>query len=259
MSINQAINIQTTTLNAIAPSGSLSIGDTQTTGALNMGTNAGRTGGINIATSSAICPINIMNGATTGGSVNIANGTGASQTTTVNIGTGSTTGAVTIGGGSNVINLAVPPTLTYASLPTFTTTQIGYTFSSVIATDTNVAASNTYANPFSAFTLPVGVYSMVYQIRYKTASGSTTLSTVSSACSFATTQNSITNYGLKWDRSMSILVDTTGNWSHTGSTILRNNTASNVLTFSNLAIYTGASGTLRYVGSDCYFIVTRIA
>ena len=105
MSINEAINIQTTTLNAIAPTGSLSIGDTQTTGALNMGTNAGRTGGINIATSSAICPINIMNGSTTGGSVNIANGTGASQTTAVNIGTGSTTGTVTIGNSANTVQI----------------------------------------------------------------------------------------------------------------------------------------------------------
>ena len=149
MSLNQAINIQTTTLNAIAPTGSLSIGDTQTTGALNMGTNAGRTGGINIATSSAICPINIMNGSTTGGSVNIANGTGASQTTAVNIGTGSTTGTVTIGNTANTVqingalklgngrNITLSPTSGYVA-PTSLTMLGGIT-------------SGTYLTPSSSF------------------------------------------------------------------------------------------------------------
>lgn len=108
MSINQAINIQTTTLNAITPTtGVLSIGDTQTTGVLNVGTGVRTAAGVmNIATgTSNDCPINIMNGSTTGGSVNIANGTGASQTTAVNIGSGSTTGTVTIGNTANTTNL----------------------------------------------------------------------------------------------------------------------------------------------------------
>lgn len=104
--VNQAIDIQTTNINAITPTtGNISIGASQTTGILNVGTNAGRTGGINIAsTAGAICPINILNGgATTGGSVNIANG--ASQTTTVNIASGTGTGTVTIGNTGNTTNL----------------------------------------------------------------------------------------------------------------------------------------------------------
>ena len=67
MSINEAINIQTTSINAIAPTtGSLSIGDSQTTGVLNLGTNAGRTGGINIGSSTGtgtitVATTNILN------------------------------------------------------------------------------------------------------------------------------------------------------------------------------------------------------
>lgn len=106
--VNQAINIQTTTLNAITPTtGVLSVGDTQTTGVFNLVTGVRTAAGVvNIATgTSNACAINILNGggATTGGSVNIANG--ASQTTTVNIASGTGTGAVTIGGASNTTNL----------------------------------------------------------------------------------------------------------------------------------------------------------
>jgi hypothetical protein len=109
MSINEAATIQTTSINAITPTtGTLSVGDTQTTGVLNVGTGVRTSAGVmNIATgSSNACAINIMNGNTTAGSVNIANGTGSSQTTAVNISSGSTTGAVTIGGTSNTTTLA---------------------------------------------------------------------------------------------------------------------------------------------------------
>ena len=107
--VNQAIHIQTTTLNAITPTtGALSVGDTQTTGVFNLVTGVRTAAGVvNIATgTSNACAINILNGggATTGGSVNIANG--SSQTTTVNIASGTGTGAVTIGGASNTTTLA---------------------------------------------------------------------------------------------------------------------------------------------------------
>jgi len=108
MSINEAINIQTTSINAITPTtGVLSVGYSQTIGVLNLGTGVRTAAGIvNIATgASNACAINIMNGATTAGSVNIANGTGASQTTAVNIGSGSTTGTVTIGNSANTVQI----------------------------------------------------------------------------------------------------------------------------------------------------------
>lgn len=103
MSINEAINIQTTSINAIAPTtGSLSIGDSQTTGVLNLGTNAGRTGNVNIANqASNSCAINIMNGgAGTSGSVNIAN-VGANSTG-INIGSTTGTGVVSLQSASSV-------------------------------------------------------------------------------------------------------------------------------------------------------------
>ena len=106
--VNQAIHIQTTTLNAITPTtGALSVGDTQTTGVFNLVTGVRTAAGVvNIATgTSNACAINILNGggATTGGSVNIANG--SSQTTTVNIASGTGTGTVTIGNTGNTTNL----------------------------------------------------------------------------------------------------------------------------------------------------------
>lgn len=109
MSINEAATIQTTSINAVTPTtGTLSVGATQTTGVMNLGTGVRTAAGVmNIATgASNACAINIMNGNTTAGSVNIANGTGASQTTAVNIGSGSTTGAVTIGNTGNTTTLA---------------------------------------------------------------------------------------------------------------------------------------------------------
>ena len=109
MSINEAATIQTTSINAVTPTtGTLSVGNTQTDGILNLGTGVRTaTGVMNIATgASTACAINVMNGNTTAGSVNIANGTGASQTTAVNIGSGSTTGAVTIGNTGNATTLA---------------------------------------------------------------------------------------------------------------------------------------------------------
>ncbi len=109
MSINEAATIQTTSINAVTPTtGTLSVGNTQTTGVMNVGTGVRTSAGVmNIATgASNACAINIMNGNTTAGSVNIANGTGASQTTAVNISSGSTTGTVTIGNTGNTTTLA---------------------------------------------------------------------------------------------------------------------------------------------------------
>ena len=62
MSITQSINIQTTSINAITPTtGSLSIGDSQTDGVLNVGTGARTATGV----------INIGTGATRAGIINI--------------------------------------------------------------------------------------------------------------------------------------------------------------------------------------------
>jgi hypothetical protein len=93
------------TIDAQLPSQTLSIGTSQTSGVLNLGTGV-RTGDVNIATApSNNCSVNIMNGTTNGGSVNIANGVGPTQTTTVNIGNGQTNGWVNIGNPANNVVL----------------------------------------------------------------------------------------------------------------------------------------------------------
>jgi hypothetical protein len=104
-----AINASTDAIFQIANTNintSISIGGSQTSGPLNIGSGNTRSGTINIANGTgSTCPINILNGggATTGGSVNIANG--ALQTTTVNIASGTGTGLVTIGNVSNTTTI----------------------------------------------------------------------------------------------------------------------------------------------------------
>jgi len=159
MSINEAATIQTTSINAVtSTTGTLSIGDTQTTGVLNLGTGVRTSAGVmNIATgASNACSINIMNGNTTAGSINIANGTGASQTTSVNIGSGSTTGTVTIGGTSNTVqvngtlamgtgkNITLQPTAGYVA-PTADTMLGGITTGSFLTPLTAFSANKDVA------------------------------------------------------------------------------------------------------------------
>ena len=81
--INQAINIQTTSINAITPTtGALSIGADQTDGILNLGTGTGRTatGVINIGNSTGVAPIYIESG-----SLNNTNATPAIKIGTANL------------------------------------------------------------------------------------------------------------------------------------------------------------------------------
>ena len=99
--------IASNSIQSTTASTDMSIGSSQTSGILNLGTGASRTSAgadVNIATgASNACAVNVMNGNTTAGSVNIANGTGATQTTAVNIASGSTTNTVTIGNPSNTV------------------------------------------------------------------------------------------------------------------------------------------------------------
>jgi hypothetical protein len=120
-----------------APSTAIAIGDTQTTGALNIGTNASRSAGINIANgATSTCNVNILTGASATGDVNISSGTsnsgavnllnGGSATGAVNLATGTTsagvvnlstgassTGTVNLGGGTSVVRTNRPITLNY--------------------------------------------------------------------------------------------------------------------------------------------------
>jgi hypothetical protein len=85
--------------------GTISIGNTQTTGILNIGTNANRTANVNIMNGElASGSVNIMGGTTAVGGVNISSG--STNTGTVNILTGSlSAGELNLGGGTSVVNL----------------------------------------------------------------------------------------------------------------------------------------------------------
>lgn len=196
MSINEAATIQTTSINAVTPTtGTLSVGNTQTTGVLNVGTGVRTAAGVmNIATgTSNACAINILNGggATTGGSVNIANGT--SQTTTVNIASGTGTGTVTIGNtgntttlGSGTINvngnLTMGGTITLGTVAndstvyatyvdstanqTVTQTKIGQSFFLYRSANSGSIGNATNTVVLSTTVTNAGIYNICYQARY---------------------------------------------------------------------------------------------
>jgi hypothetical protein len=244
----------------------------QTSGVLNIGVGGNSpgirtaTGNVNIANQVGnLCAINIMNGggATTEGSVNIANGT--LQTTTVNIASGSGTGTVTIGNASNTttinsgtINMPNPPTMTYTTLPTFTQTQIGYTIRRVITTNTTAGATGVNTNPFAAttFTLDVGVWMMIFQLRFRSSTGTTTITRRLMYAALGTGQSGQPgNLGLIYNTDSYPF--TSSNLAETTSAIIVNNTANNVLT--PLVTVDYSPNTLQYAANDSYFIVTRIA
>ena len=201
MSTNQTINIQTTSINAITPTdGSLSVGESQTTGVLNLGTGVRTAAGVvNIATgASNACAMNILNGATTAGSVNIANGTGATQTTEVNIGTGSTTGTVTIGGASNTVQ--VNGSLTMGSTRNITLktdgvaptqdTQLGGTRTGTLS----VTNPPVLATVLATMTLTVaGIYLFNFNLQIPTSSKGTTNSVGMTGANVNTVRYGATN------------------------------------------------------------------
>jgi hypothetical protein len=170
-------------------------------------------------------------------------------------GTASVAGLVTATLG---VTSPIPYRVSYSTLPTFTSSQIGYTIQSVIATNTTVGIAGSFFNPFSAttFSLDIGVWSMQYQIRLRSATSST-VTVFASSGALATIQNGIINYGLIWNTG-STVVTTSSNFSFCGSAIITNSTAGNVLSPSVSVNYTPASS-CQFSGGNCYFSVTRIA
>jgi hypothetical protein len=228
MSINEAATIQTTSINAITPTtGTLSVGNTQTTGVMNLGTGVRTAAGVmNIATGvSNACAINIMNGggATTGGSVNIANG--ALQTTTVNIASGTSTGAITIGNTGNTTTLGSGITNIRGTLGVTggisanggltmggsnnitlgngsvapTSTQLGYTLSSTSlntfsSSGFNRVIGNATFNMFSAgLTLTPGSWLITYTVQFTSDNATTNWCNVLNT--YLVRGASSTNYG----------------------------------------------------------------
>lgn len=231
--------------------------DTVTTGTLSLGTASAD----NVSIGSTTSNVNIKTELTSSGDVNIATGTGVSQSTTVNIGSGSTTGTVKIGGASNVVELAKPPTLSYTTLPTFTPTQIGYTLRAVLTVNTAAGATTVPIDPFSAttFTLGVGVWSMTYSIQFRglNATTPTTITKTTAIFNLATVQNNINTYGFAITRD-TVFVTNAGDYAYSGSAIIVNDTASNVLTPSITVDYTPVNS-CQFRANNTYLTVTRIA
>ena len=120
------------------------------------------------------------------------------------------------------------------------------TIPSVIATQ----ASTLEANPFgSTLTLPVGVYQLNYQYRFRSTSSAVITALIINN-QLSTPQSGPKNYGLYINNSMNVTV--------TGSSIIVNATPANVLTPSFIVYYT-PPGSLQFTGaSDTYVAVTRI-
>jgi hypothetical protein len=209
--------------------------DTNASGTLNIGnTNASM---INIGTLGT-------------GTINIGK---ANMSTVIN-GPLTTNGLINASGG---FQSPIPIRPTYTSLPSFETTQIGYTISNVILTNVSVGASNNYLNPFSTttFSLSIGVWLVYWQLRITVPVTASTVSSYSVASSLATQQNNINNYGLTWS-TLATTISSSGNFCINGSIIIRNSTPNNLLTPSILFVYNNG---IQYMANDTYFIVTRIA
>ena len=167
------------------------------------------------------------------------------------------TGTTTATGG---LNTSVPTTLTYTTLPTFTSQQIGYTIKSVLAADATVEATTVPGNPFSAttFTLTPGVWLLNNQVSLKGSTGTTTITVQSMDHALTTAQsNQVIGYGIT-NTPISTIVTPTLIYTINKSYILFNNTSSNNVIINYIFTYTPAS-LLRYVANDTFLMFTRIA
>jgi hypothetical protein len=162
------------------------------------------------------------------------------------------TGTTTATGG---ITSAIPTTFTYTTLPTFTSSQIGYRISSAITANTNVAGTGATGNPFSAttFTLTPGVWLLNVQLRIRPSSGTVGITGMSLNHTLATPQTGYTNSYCNFKNQYSITIQ---DYSMNNSCIIVNNTASNVLTPAYVFNYTTTSSLVYR--TDTFLIVTRI-
>ena len=239
------------TIGSNITTGSISIGNTASNNIINIGnTGAGPTGTVNIGASSSFVNIGAQ-----AGTVNIGNTTtGLLNINNPNMNIG-VFGASTILIGNTAGSVTLKPPLTLGAAPTLSS-QLGYTMELTIATNTLTAASGVSDNPFGTITIPVGVYQLNYQYRFR-SSPSTTISEIIATNSLTTLQPGNRNYGIYINNSLNTVVNTAG-YSFTASGIIVNATPSNVFTPGITVTYTPA-GNLQYFGSnDCYVSLTRI-
>jgi hypothetical protein len=233
-------SINSTGVLTMGSTGSVTIGNLQTTGTIEIGNGANRTSAISIGT-----------------------GTG-NGTITI----GSATHNTTIGGNldvtdiRSVVSTPLPITSPYTTLPTFTSNHIGYRLFARINTQ---SANLTSAQNFTAqtLTLPIGVWEICYNVRI-VSSGTTNVTRgfTTAVLTSTVTINSITlpnNYGLQFF-GFSHTVTTTNRLTISGSGIISNNVASNVLNLICQFSFTGS--TLALSGTTTpsnYMTAIRIA
>ena len=164
----------------------------------------------------------------------------------------SVSGTTTATGG---VTSPIPTTFTYTTLPTFTSSQVGYSLRSVLTTNVNVAATTVPGNPFGTFTLSVGVWLLQVQLRIRaTSTGTVTITNMLLNHTLATAQSGFTNNYCLVENQQSIVIT---DYSMNNSCIIVNNTASNVLTPAYVFTYT--TTTTFVYRTDTFLIITRIA
>jgi hypothetical protein len=163
------------------------------------------------------------------------------------------TGVTTATGG---VLSPIPTSMTYTTLPNFTSQQIGYSIKSVLVVSTNVAATTVSHNPFSAttFSLTPGVWLLNVQLRIRASStGTVTITKMLLNHTLATAQSGFTNNYCLIENQKSIVIS---DYAINSSCIIVNNTASNVLTPAYVFTYTT---TTRFLyRTDTFLIITRI-
>jgi hypothetical protein len=254
-----ALTIGAETINnftGVTGTGSIAIGNLQTSGSIGIGNSNARTGQINIGA-----------GGTSTGSINI--GSGGSAIVNIRIGNGGTgaTGSVLIGT-TNVpttvvgrMNISQPLNLSYVTLPTLSGTQVGFTSTQVLG-NTLIPTVNGESQVLFSLTLAQGIWAVSYQVRVSPNSTQTaTLNGLLCNLSLSTPLNGITNYGTTETDPLSIDFPTPTSTFYcvNGSVTIANTVSNNVVSLNSAITYTAGTGDMRWRNGTTYLIVTRIA
>jgi hypothetical protein len=126
-------------------------------------------------------------------------------------------------------------------------------------TSNSTLTSGTASNGILSLTLPIGVWNCQYSIRY-TSSGTSTISSIYSGMVLTTVvTNFPNNVGLSYTRS-SITVTSSAEYAVSGNGIISNATDSNTLKLNVNATYTGNTLSIQGAATPfTYLIATRIA
>ena len=260
--ITASTGIKTTALDTITAT-VLNIGSTTAT-SVNVGKSGVATGILGNAT---ITGITTATGGLKTASIDTATATtlaiGPTLATAVNIGantaitgTLSASDTITATGG---LRTPIPIRPTYSTLPTFTSSQIGYTITNVIST-TVVPTLNDSAYNLYTESLPIGVWAVSYQIHLTTTNSQTaTLTEFQSNINLATDMETIGEYAMIVEKPLSIGISTTNNYTRNGSVIIHNTLASNSCNLKVTIGWNAGTGEVKLKATNTYLKIVRIA